>query len=69
VEEVFHMCFPFGLLENVVAMVVNTMLVDVKHYSEPYYSKVVGVNVDSLIVYFFDNKEMALDNEFYYQAS
>ncbi len=41
------------------------MLVDVKHYFDPHYSKVVGVNVDSLIVYFFD-KEMALDNEFYY---
>jgi hypothetical protein len=34
-----------------------------------YYSKAMGVNVDSIIVYFFDNKEMALDNEFYYQAS
>jgi RecA/RadA recombinase len=49
-------------------MVVNTMFVDVKHYFHPYYSKVVGVNVDSLIVYFFDNKEMALDNELCYQA-
>jgi pyruvate-formate lyase-activating enzyme len=47
-------------------MVVNTMLVDIKHYFDPHYSKVVGVNVDSLIVYFFDNKEVALDNEFYY---
>ncbi len=43
-------------------MVVNTMLVDIKHCFDPYYCKVVGVNVDSLIVYFFDNKEMALDN-------
>jgi RecA/RadA recombinase len=45
------------------------MLIDVKHYFDPYYSKVVGVNVDSLIVYFFDNKEITFDNEFCYRAS
>ncbi len=50
-------------------MVVNSMLIDVKHYFDPYYSKVVGVNVDSLIVYFFDNKEITFDNEFCYRAS
>jgi RecA/RadA recombinase len=38
-------------------MVVNTMLIDVKHYFDPYYSKAMGVNVDSLIVYFFALEE------------
>lgn len=39
----------------------NAMLVDAEHCFDPYYSKAVGVDVESLIVCQPDNGEMALE--------
>ena len=38
------------------------MLVDAEHCFDPYYSKAVGVDVESLIVCQPDNGEMALES-------
>jgi RecA/RadA recombinase len=46
----------------------NAMLVDAQHCFDPYYSKALGVNVESLIVCQPDNWEMALESGFYSQA-
>jgi len=40
----------------------NAMLVDTQHCFDPYYSKALGVNVESLIVCQPDNWEMALES-------
>ncbi|CAK9193632.1 unnamed protein product [Sphagnum troendelagicum] len=47
----------------------NAMLVDAQHCFAPYYSKALGVSVESLIVCQPDNWEMALESVFYSQAS
>jgi recombination protein RecA len=38
------------------------MLVDAEHCFDPYYSKALGVDVESLIVCQPDNGEMALES-------
>lgn len=40
------------------------MLVDAEHCFDPYYSKALGVDVESLIVCQPDNGEMALESRF-----
>jgi recombination protein RecA len=44
------------------------MLVDAQHCFDPYCSKALGVNVESLIVCQPDNGEMALESGFCSQA-
>lgn len=40
------------------------MLVDAEHCFDPYYSKALGVDVESLIVCQPDNGEMALESNY-----
>jgi recombination protein RecA len=44
------------------------MLVDAEHCFDPYYSKALGVDVESLIVCQPDNGEMALESGFHFSS-
>ncbi len=46
----------------------NAMLVDAEHCFDPYYSKALGVDVESLIVCQPDNGEMALESGFHFSS-